>query len=170
MLILASYLSTLTLNYDIMSKYFLRACRYILRIAVLMTVVLMIMTLSGLSSVNDLAQFASIFASTRGLLFLALIFVGGFIYPAFSFVKTEVKCDISQKRESIVNAFASCNYLLETSEDGKMTFRIRSFIRRLNYSFDDRITVISDGRYIVIEGLRREVVRIEARLRAFMAL
>jgi len=153
-----------------MNNYFARAGRYILRLAVLLIIMLALMTLAGMSRGYGLSSYLFIFASTRGWFFLAFILTVGLLYPLFSFTKTEIKCDISQKRESIVNAFANCNYAVETSEESKMTFRAKSFVRRLYYGFDDRITVVSDGQYITIEGLRRDIVRIEARLHVFMAM
>jgi len=144
-----------------MNKYFARVCHRILRIAIF--VALMFMLMFGATK--------GVLISTKGLLiFMALFLVDGLLYPLYGFTKREIRCDISKKRENIVNAFASCNYTVETSEESKMTFRAKSFIRRLNYGFDDRITVISDGQYITVEGLKREVVRIETRLRAFVAM
>ena len=151
-----------------MKNYFARAARQFLKLAILLAIMMTLISLSDTGRVSGAAIFESLSSMSKALLVLV---VWGVIYPLYGFTKKRVRChDMFLQKDKIVNAFLSCNYMLESIEQGRMTFRPKSLILRLFYAYDDRVTVTAEGVHIVVEGLRREVVRIEPRLRTFVSM
>ena len=72
--------------------------------------------------------------------------------------------DIGDDRQAIIDTFADYGYSLSRQADDRLVFRSNSMWKRLTNQFDDVITVTSAGRYMTVEGLKKDVVRIELRL------
>jgi hypothetical protein len=144
--------------------YCSRALKCLLKLAVLLTVVFAVMNLTGTLETGGLPVARALFASTRGMILLAVIVLWSAAYPLTSFTRTSVR--MAWDEERIKNAFAMFAYELESEREGRMTFRAKSPLRRFLWQFDDRVTVTRDGGFIDIEGLKRIVPRVETRLKA----
>jgi hypothetical protein len=53
--------------------------------------------------------------------------------------------------------------------DSAITFRARSFLKKLLMLYEDRIDVVKEGDFIVIHGNRRAVARIHYRLQTYLS-
>ncbi len=144
--------------------YFSRALKCFLKLAVLLTVVFVIMNLTGTLETGGLPLARALFASSRGVILLAVIVVWSAAYPLASFTRTSIR--MAWDSEKIENAFATYGYELECESEERMTFRAKSTLRRVLWQFDDSVTVTRDGGFVDIEGLKRIVPRVETRLKA----
>ena len=144
--------------------YFSRAAKCLLKLVILLTVVFVAMSLTGTLETGGMSLARKLFASTRGVVLLAVIVLWVVSYPLTSFSRVSLR--MSWDGERIKNAFAVYGYQLESEADERMTFRARSVLRRVLWQFDDRVTVTRDGGFVDIEGLKRIVPRVETRLKA----
>ena len=78
----------------------------------------------------------------------------GFIKREISFVSEEVS------REDIVKFFRERRYVLESDEEGTMTFRYRDLAGRLSKMYEDRVIVTREMGVYWFEGLRKDVIRL----------
>ena len=90
------------------------------------------------------------------------------VYPRFGFVVRRVEGDIEENREQILNAFRSAGFSLRSEEDGAMTFRADNFGQKLMLLGEDEIKVSQYGQWIVLDGIRRGVARVQYRLDSYI--
>ena len=90
------------------------------------------------------------------------------VYPRFGFVVRRVEGDIEENREQILNAFRSAGFSLRSDEDGVMTFRADNFGQKLMLLGEDEIKVSQYGQWIVLDGIRRGVARVQYRLDSYI--
>ena len=79
-----------------------------------------------------------------------------------------VEGDIEENREQILNAFRSAGFSLRSEEDGAMTFRADNFGQKLMLLGEDEIKVSQYGQWIVLDGIRRGVARVQYRLDSYI--
>ena len=72
------------------------------------------------------------------------------------------------RREQILNAFRSAGFSLRSNEDGVMTFRADNFGQKLMLLGEDEIKVSQYGQWIVLDGIRRGVARVQYRLDSYI--
>ena len=104
----------------------------------------------------------------KKIFYAVLLLALAAFYPKLSFTTLDIRASLSESREALLNAFATCGYELTQEEPGRLVFRAQKPIKRLLLQWDDAITVTADGSYISLEGLKKEVSRIELRLSAFL--
>lgn len=134
----------------------------------LLAVVFLIMALTGTLSVESGQFWQVLFNTGRGWILIGVLVGYAAIQPYISFGTVEVPAQMQQDREAIINAFSSYGYGLGQEEPGKMVFRANSRAKRATLLFDDAITVTDEGRTVAIEGKKKEISRVETRLRAFV--
>ena len=144
--------------------YFTRALKCLLKLAVLLAVVFVAMNLTGTLETGGLPLAKALLTSTRGIILSAVIVLWSATYPLTSFTRVSIRMEFDS--EKIKNAFAVYAYELESESESMMTFRTKSVLRRILWQFDDRVTVMRDGGFGDIEGLKRIVPRVETRLKA----
>ncbi len=76
--------------------------------------------------------------------------------------------DLERDRERVLHVFASGGYSLVSEEGGTLVFRVASPVRRLLMQGEDRIVVSGEPGRIVLDGIRKEVVKAEFRLKSFL--
>ena len=76
--------------------------------------------------------------------------------------------DLERDRERILHVFASGGYSLVSEEGHTLVFRVASPVRRLLMQGEDRIVVSGEPGRIVLDGIRKEVVKAEFRLKSFL--
>lgn len=148
-------------------KYLIRALHYFVRLLVLVGVALIILYLVGLLNTSGMPIHKTLFSARGGILLIALVLLSA-IYPRFGFGAVEVKGDMDANREQLLKAFADYDYTLIEEDKDKMVFRANSKWQRLVMQYDDAVTVTQITQYIAIEGHRKHIGRIEARLEMFI--
>lgn len=151
-----------------MNTYILRSLKYIIKMVVLLGLLFVAMALTKTSAVSGEQLFTELFFSTKGLILLCALLAVAAAYPKFGFVKRDVRANMDEQRERIVNVFAACGYELEQHDNNKMTFRAMGKLKRALMMWDDAIDVESDGNYPSISGVRKEVVRVEFKLNSYL--
>lgn len=149
-----------------MNKYFQRALKCLFKLIILLSVVFAVMILTNTMDTQGLTVFRVIFMTWRGLLLIALVLIWSFVYPLASFTTVNLRLNMQEQRENLLNAFACYNYSLESEENNRMVFRANGMGRRILWQFDDAVTVTQDGNFIDIEGLKKIVPRVETRINA----
>lgn len=75
--------------------------------------------------------------------------------------------DFTGDRELILSTFrAKPGFSLVREQDGTMVFRASSPLKRALLLWEDRIAVTDAGGSVVLDGIRKEVVKAEFRLRS----
>lgn len=144
--------------------YFSRALKCLFKLAILLTIVFVAMTLTNTLETGGLPLVKALLMSTRGVILLAVMVLWAAFYPLTSFTKVSIRMEWDIER--IENAFAAYGYVPESETEDRMTFRTKSIMRRVFWQFDDRVSVTRDGGFVDIEGLKRIVPRVETRLKA----
>ncbi len=135
-------------------NYLVRSLKFFCAASVLalLLIVAMVATGTAAASWNDWHRFAVLFGILA--LFAAL-------YPKLTFVARLVTCDFAKEGRPIaLNAFREAGYELIGENAEGMTFRPRSFGRRLRLLFDDEIRAVPQGDRLRIEGHRNGVYRV----------
>lgn len=149
-----------------MSVYLRRSLKYLLYLIVLLVVIFGVMELT---STGNFDRFDEIFLSRRGLLLLVMMVALSAFYPKFGFVRREVKANLEADRDKIEKALRMGGYELRGEDNDVMTFRAASALKRFMALGEEEIRVSADDNYIVVEGLRKEVVKAEFRLKGMLA-
>lgn len=145
-----------------LKRYPIRAVKYFLFLLVLFVVLFGAMLALGQTSIERLVQ---VFY-TRSWILLAL-FVGlPLVYPLIGYAAREVRGNLGEGRRAVERALAMSGYTVTENAPERIVAHA-SGIKKVSLLFEDRIVVTAEGnRFVRIEGARREVVRIEARIRA----
>ena len=151
-----------------MKTYIVRAATDLLWLALLVALVFALMVSTGTSRVGAGEALHELFGSSRGMLMIAAIVVLALLYPRFGFTRRSVRADLRADRERILQTLHASGYSLAAESEGEMTFRASSPLKRALLLWEDRITVTADGDSITLDGIRKEVVRAEFRLRSFL--
>ena len=76
------------------------------------------------------------------------------------------RADAGRDRELILSTFRANGFSLVREQDGTMVFRASSPLKRALLLWEDRIAVTDAGGSVVLDGIRKEVVKAEFRLRS----
>ena len=125
----------------------------------------MLLTNTTASHTNS---FSDMFNENRGWLMVTVIIFLAAIYPKIGFVKRSVVGSVENDRNAILKAMALSGFELKDEIDGIMIFRADNVAKKLFLMYEDTIKIYQQGTSITIEGIRKEVVKIEYRLRSFM--
>ena len=147
-----------------MKTHIVRAVKYLIWLALLFTLVFALMISTGTSRVGAGEALHELFGSSRGMLMIATIVVLALLYPRFGFTRRSVRAD----RERILQTLHTSGYSLVAESEGTMIFRASSPLKRALLLWEDRIAVTADGESITLDGIRKEVVRAEFRLKSFL--
>ena len=135
--------------------YIVRSLKYLVWLLLLFTLVFTLMLATGTSRADAGRDLAELFGSQRGRLMLAVIVVVAAFYPKVGFA-----------RELILSTFRANGFSLVREQDGTMVFRASSPLKRALLLWEDRIAVTDAGGSVVLDGIRKEVVKAEFRLRS----
>ena len=149
-------------------KYFIRSLKYFVALCVLCAAIMALNRLSGFATLTLEETFYVMFHTTRGMMLPAVIVLLAAFYPKFGFVQRKVEGDVGENREQIVNAFRSSGFSLRSEEDGVMVFRADTLLQKLMLLGEDEIRVSQYGQWIVLDGIRRGVARVQYRLDSYI--
>lgn len=152
-----------------MTQYLGHALRYLIKLLILVAIIYGLMFLLKGTRVSAEAAIIELVTTRTGLLLLIGLVALAAVYPTFGFVRRTVAADIVKDREKILNAFHSEGYILSSEDDGAMTFRTASPLRRFWMVWDDKVKVTSAGEEaITIEGIRKTAVQAQFRMETYM--
>ena len=140
-------------------RYTIRAAKYFLSMAVIVTLILVGLTYYATGSFDFSRSLDNGWTSVIYIGLILLIFSA--VYPKFGY--RERPLDIRGDREEMAGVIRSYmdtrGYRLEKDEDGLMTFRNRSALVRFFRVWEDRVTFTPTHSGYTIEGLNRDIVR-----------
>lgn len=151
-----------------MNTYTRRAVKYLIWLTLLFVLIFTLMMATGTSAQSPAESLQILFGSQRGLLMIGMILVLALFYPRFGFVRREIKANLDTDREKIIQAFEMSRFMLVCEEGNRLTFRTRLPIQRALLLWEDTVTLTADDNYVTIEGIRKEVVKIEYRMKALV--
>lgn len=151
-------------------KYAIRSAKYFLALCVLCAALMVLNRAAGWATLTPGEFFYVMFHTPRGMMLPAMIVLLAAFYPRFGFVIRKVEGDVERNREQIVNAFVSAGFSLRDERDGVMTFRAKGFVHRLMLLWEDEIQVSQYGQWIVLDGIRRGVARVQYRLESYIQM
>lgn len=152
-----------------METYFRRVLKYFIQLVVLFVILFTFMFLTGTAADNGDRTLSQILISQRGLLLAVVVVVLSLLYPRFGFVTREIKSSVADTNEQIMKAFAVSGYELSKSESAEtMVFRADNIAKRILTLWEDKITVTEKDGCVTISGIRKEVVKVEFRLKSFL--
>ena len=149
-------------------KYFIRSLKYFFALCVLCMALMGLMLMTGTSALSLDDTLYAMFHTDRYLMLLIAVVVLAAAYPKFGFVVRKVEGDVAENREQIINAFRSAGFSLRSEEDGELIFRADNFVKKLLLLGEDEIKVSQYGQWILLDGIRRGVARVEYRLDSYI--
>ena len=151
-------------------QYFIRSLKYFCALCVICTAIMALMLVTGTSALSLEETLYVMFHTDRYAMLLAAIVVLALLYPRFGFVRRKVEGDMEEHREQIVNAFRSAGFRLHAQTVDEMTFRAGNFALKLLLLGEDEIKVTQYGQWILLDGIRRGVARVEYRLDSYIQM
>lgn len=150
------------------NRYLIRSLKYFAQLLVFLAVLFAAMALTRTSRVAPGELFGEVFLTTRGAVLMAAVVLLAAFYPRFGFVRREVPLDWACERAKIVELFVLCGYELVEEVPGRAVFRASSPLRRWTSLGEDAIVLTPGGDGIVLDGIRKEVVKVEFRIRSYL--
>lgn len=147
------------------NRYAIRAVKYCAWLMIVFMVVFTIMNLTGTSEVRGIEGIKEMFSSgSQGYMLVAVIVALSAIYPSVGFSKREIAGTLVNGSSTVVDVMKRYGFSFEGEENGVMVFHATSIVKKFLMYFEDRIEVSYDGSKITINGMRKELVKIEYRL------
>lgn len=148
--------------------YWRRAVKYMVRLLVLVFALIAVMVATGMARTGADGNLADVFMTPKALLLFAIIVLWSLVYPKLGFIRQPLKMDFNAGKEQIQKVFSDNGFLLVEQKDNEMIFRMSSPLRRTLALWEDRIVISATDGGIEMEGMRKEVARIEFRLQPFL--
>lgn len=141
-------------------KYLRRAVKYFFWFAIILCITLAVMVALGVVEADVHQMFRD---GTKSLWQVGLLFaVLAAIYPLSGFAKKEIVVpgELPEIRDKLIRLMDSKGYSLEKEEGDDICFRRSTKLSQALKMWEDRITMTKEPGGFVLEGLRRDVVRI----------
>lgn len=151
-----------------MKTYLERSLKYMLRMVVIIGMVFAVMWMLNLLETGGQGLWKALMYSRNGAILIGVLVLLALIYPKLAFTAVSMRADIGEDRKGIMDAMKSYGYSPVREEEDIMVFRADRFVKKLAAQFDDAITFTRDGDRITIEGLKKDVLRLETRINAFI--
>ncbi len=147
-----------------MLKYLVRLARYLFFLFIMMIILLLISYLNRGGGITELKDVFLGSERLRIILFVVLAY--SLIYPLLVFGKKEryINGKFSDNRDGFIKAFAEQDYILTKEKDTILEFRKKSGFSRILLMGQDRIDVDYSDNRVIMEGLRKELRRLDASL------
>ncbi len=153
-----------------MNRYLIRSLKYLLWLVILLALIFVLMTLTGTSRYGADESLHQLFGTSRGAMMICAIVLLALLYPRFGFVRRVLRADLGANREVILEAFARNAYKLVSENERGMAFRAVKPLKKWMLLGEDTIAVVPAPEGFALEGIRREVVNVEFRLKPFLIL
>lgn len=145
-------------------KYLIRAVKYFFYFAIITTAIVLALVFIGAVEGDINAIFEEGYDSVWKIaIFFAVIAA---IYPKVGFISREIciSPEWKENRDEIIGYFRDRRYVLESENESTMTFRIKGTAGKLSKMYEDRLTLNRTPDGYVLEGLRKDVMRLAAGL------
>ena len=143
-------------------KYFIRSVKYFFYFSFWTTVIVLALVATGLASgdINEIFE-GGYNALWKIAIFFAIVAA---VYPKVAFIARPLylQTDLQEIRHVIVAYMKDRRYELESENADMMTFRLKGIGGRLIKMYEDRITISRTENGWIIEGLRKDVLRMAA--------
>lgn len=141
-------------------KYTIRAIKYFFRFAFLATAIILALVFIGIVE----ADINAIFEHGYDDLWKIAVFFGvvAAVYPNLAFINRQVAVDGERNtvKEDIKRFMLERHYDLESEDAEGMTFRIHGLAGKLSKMYEDRITIRWNADGFMMEGLRKDILRL----------
>lgn len=141
-------------------KYLVRSIKYFFYFALLTTLIITALVLTGLADGNIDTMFRG---GTSAIWKIAVFFVAvAAVYPKVGFISRTVNTGKEWKdvRDEVVSFLDERNFVLESEDAHTVTFRHRRPLDRLTRMYEDRLTITIAPEGFEMEGLRKDVFRL----------
>jgi hypothetical protein len=147
-----------------MQKYLNRLVRYLLLLLIMIVILMAIAYLRSGDGISELKE--ALMSSKRIRLFLFVVFVYSLVYPLLVFGKKEryINGKFGDNRDGFIKAFAEQDYIPTKEKDTIIEFRKKSGFSRMMSLGQDKIEVDFSGNPVIIDGLRKELRRLDTSL------
>ncbi len=150
-----------------MKRYVIRSVKYFIALCVLYTAMIWLMSETG-SSLRTFGDYwYDILHTSNGHWMIAAVVVLAAFYPLFGYMRRNVEGNMQDARELIIKAMDRSGFALKRQTEDEMVFGARG-MKRLWLLYEDQIRVTQSGNWIVLQGLRRQVVRVGIRLESYI--
>lgn len=139
-------------------KYFIRSIKYCLFLAFFFSIMIAVMFYTS----DRMEGFTILDLFPEGGIYKVLVFFVAFsaIYPLLGFTKKEIYVtNIPDKKREIIELFKNANFIPVQEDATQMAFRHKNAFLRLMRMNEDTITVNFSGNPVIIDGLRKDVLR-----------
>jgi hypothetical protein len=140
-------------------KYLIRSIKYFVYFALLTTILIYILVLIGAVEGNIETIFEDGYNSLWKIaVFFAIVAA---FYPMLAFIKRDIPTsgDFAEKKDIIIKFMKDRGYELEHSDNTSLSFRIRGTVGKLSKMYEDRIIISASLGGLVMDGLRKDVLR-----------
>ncbi len=140
-------------------KYFIRSVKYFVYFTVVCSIILVItfhcsVKPEGLTLIDMLLVDGSIYKM------LAFFVAVAAVYPALGFQKKQMYVsNVKEHRKEIVELFENANYVIDSESATSISFKMKNPFMRLLRLYEDNVTIDYTDYPVVIEGLRKDVLR-----------
>ncbi|MFI3265834.1 MAG: hypothetical protein R3Y15_01620 [Rikenellaceae bacterium] len=142
-------------------RYPIRAAKYLGWMLILFAIIFGIMSLTGTSAVQGVEGMKMMLESKGPTLGLMIILLAG-VFPLIGYTTRSINGKLS--KEQIVDVMREGGFKLSSYHDNVMVFNAVSPLKKFGMYFEDRIEVsIADGS-ITLDGMRKEIFKLEYRL------
>lgn len=141
-------------------KYLIRSIKYFFYFALLTTLIITALVMTGLAEGNIDELFRGGYSAIWKIaVFFVLVAA---VYPKVGFICRSVPAQGSWNdiREAVISFMKERQYDLETEDGQSVTFRHRGALNKLTRMYEDRITLTLTEEGLAMEGLRKDVFRL----------
>ena len=141
-------------------KYLIRSVKYFIYFSLICTLIVTALVLIGAVEGDINSIFAEGYRSIGKIaIFFAVVAA---VYPKVSFItrRTDTDRDWKDICENVAEYMMERGYELESRSDEVIIFRLRSSAGRLKRMYEDRITMTRTAGGYLIDGHRKDVMRI----------
>lgn len=143
-------------------KYIIRAIKYFFYFAFITTAIVVALVLIGAveGDINEIFD-GGYTALWKIAAFFAIVAA---VYPKVGFIRREIPVsrDWNDIKEETIGYFRDRRYILESENGNTVTFRCRDIASRISKMYEDRIILTQTPEGWVMEGLRKDVLRLAA--------
>ena len=140
--------------------YLLRSVKYFIYLAVILTLVLYVLSLAGMTEWDVNVMFSEGTKSVWKI--VGMLAAVSLVYPSVGFQRRKAVLAGSweERRDEIVAVMADKGYVLVSETPDGAVFRSRNIVLRIFRMFEDKVVVRQVFGGFELEGLRKDIVRL----------
>ncbi len=147
-----------------MMKYLIRLGRYLIILLILIFFLIVLTNIGKQISFQEIIS--ALLENNRIRIFLIIAGIYALIYPVLVFGKTEryMNGSFEKNRDGLLKSFEEQKYVMTKETGTKLEFRKKSGFSRIMSFGQDKIDIDISGNPIIIDGLRKELRRLDVSL------